>query len=113
MKVYLVGSIALVCFLLAVSMVMAVPQSTKYEPTETESLQLQLVQARAQLAQQQFNFAQQNLSKAADEFNQTATKIIKAHQWPDDIHVDPNTLAFVEAPKRTAPAAPPAPGPTK
>ena len=98
-------------------------QTAKYEPTETESLQLQLAQAHAQLAQQQFNYAQENLSKAANEFNQTATKIVKAHGWPEDLRVDPNTLTFIELPK--LPKAPiasdgekpmtpaPAPGPKK
>jgi len=98
-------------FLLFISMVARTQTPPKYEPNETETLQLQLAQAHAQLAQQQFNYAQQNLSKAADEFSQTATKIIKAHKWPEDLRIDPNTLAFTEAPK-PAPAPPPVPEPS-
>jgi uncharacterized protein HemX len=106
-KIYLVCMIVVVLGLTLVG-VYASPQEKKYEPTETETLQLQLAQAHAQLAQQQFNYAQMNLQKAAQEFNDAATKIIKAHKWPEDLRVDPNTLAFTEAPK-PAPATPPAP----
>lgn len=81
----------------------------KYEPTEIQSLRLQVKQKDAILAQQSIasaqqavTLAQQNFTKAIEEMNAEAETIKKANKWPETVQLNPQTLAFEAKPQVAA-----------
>ena len=88
----------------------------KFQPTEVQSLRLQVKQKDAQLAQRDLSDAcgggpgaplgrlQQAFQQAFTNLTGEAEKIKQENKWPTSTQFDPNTLQFAEPPK---PAPPP------
>jgi hypothetical protein len=68
----------------------------KYEPTEVESLRLQLKQRDAQLAQVAVQQANAVFQKTVADFNAEVDAIKKAHGWPAEVQIDQTRLASNE-----------------
>ena len=68
----------------------------KYEPTEVQSLRLQLRQKDLIIAKQNFNLASQAL-------NEEATRVVIENKWPNDLEFSQETLTFSAAKKPPVP----------
>jgi len=73
----------------------------KYQPDPTQSLRLQLKHKDGEMAQIQFNLAQQNLNKALNDITAEGEAIKKENGWPVELILDPNTLTFKMPPAPT------------
>jgi hypothetical protein len=76
----------------------------KFEPTEIQSLRLQIRQRDAQIAQKDLFTANQRFQLTLGELQAEAQKIKTENKWPADVRFNPDTLVFEEPPK---PAEPP------
>jgi predicted lipid-binding transport protein (Tim44 family) len=74
------------------------PPPKKYQPTEVESLRLQVKQKDAQLASYQAQQAQQAAQKAYADLMAEADKVKEAEHWPANVQFDPSQLSFSEPP---------------
>lgn len=71
----------------------------KYQPTELQTLRLQLAQQQAQLAQKDMFIAQQNLQAALAALKAESDKVKQANNWDASVIFNPDTLMFIDAPK--------------
>jgi hypothetical protein len=83
-----------------------VPPGSKIEPTEVETLQLQLAQKDAIIAQQQSQSLHQQAALADQQsqdklsaLQKLAEEIKRKHGWGDDVTFDPNRPGFTKADK--------------
>jgi high-affinity K+ transport system ATPase subunit B len=67
-----------------------------YQPTEIQTLHLQVKQRDAQLAQKDFFIAQQNLQIALKALNDEAAKVKVENNWPDGLVFNQEKLSFTE-----------------
>jgi hypothetical protein len=65
-----------------------------YKPNEIQSLQLQVLQRDAIIAQKDLNAAQAAYQKALTALTDKGNEVKKANKWPDNVQFDPNTLNF-------------------
>ena len=78
---------------------------SKYQPTEVQSLRLQVAQKNAQLAQVALQQAQRNFQDAFAALNAEAAKVKAEQKWDDaKVTFNADTLTFADAPVK-----PPAP----
>ena len=76
-------------------------QVVKYEPSETEKLQLQVLQLKAINAQKDFNYAQNTFNQSVKELTDKSLEIKKAHKWDDSVIFEPNSLTYsIKAPEK-------------
>jgi hypothetical protein len=76
-------------------LLLAIPQGQeekKYEPTEVQSLRLQVKQKDTQLAQIAFQ-------RALGALYEEASKVKKENNWPNELVINPDTLTFSMPPK--------------
>lgn len=80
------------------------PPPSKYQPTEVQSLRLQVAQKNAQLAQAALQSAQRAFADAFSALQQEAAKVKAEQKWDDaKVTFNPDTLTFVDAPTPAAP----------
>lgn len=84
------------------------PPLAKYQPTEVQSLRLQVAQKNAQLAQAALQQAQRNFQDAFAALNAEAEKVKAEEHWDAKVTFDPDKLTFAEAAVAAAPAPAPA-----
>ena len=68
--------------------------SLKYEPSENEKLQLQVLQLKAINAQKDLNYAQNTFNQSVKELNDKSLEVRKSHKWDDNVIFDANTLTY-------------------
>jgi hypothetical protein len=95
--IHLVGGI-LTSFLISLAVASQAPQPKKYQPSEVESLRLQVKQKDAQLASYQAQQAQQAAQKAYADLMAEADKIKESEHWPANVMFSPQDLSFSEPP---------------
>jgi hypothetical protein len=64
------------------------------QPTELQTLKLQLKQRDAQVAQKDVYIAQQNFQRAVDALRFEAEQVKIDNKWPQSVQFDPDTLKF-------------------
>lgn len=99
--------------LVGISIIDAQQSPKPYEPSEVQSLRLQVAQKDAQLAFNNLQQAQAEYQKAFTALNKLADQTKKDNKWPDDVHFDFSTLTFTAAPAKPAPAPEPAKKPAE
>jgi len=102
----LIGSLLgiLFAFLLA-----AAQAPSKYQPSEVQSLRLQLALKNAQLAQRDAADAQQRFQNSLNDLRTEGEKVRTENKWPDTVKFDPSTMTFVEPPAPAKKEDPPKP----
>ena len=97
----MIGSVlgVLFAFLLAVAQ-----GPSKYQPSEVQSLRLQLALKNAQLAQRDAQDANQRFQNSLRDLNVEGEKVRVENKWPDTVKFDAGTMTFVEPPPPPAPA---------
>jgi len=77
---------------------------SKYQPSEVQSLRLQLALKNAQLAQRDAQDANQRFQNSLRDLNVEGEKVRVENKWPDTVKFDAGTMTFVEPPPPPAPA---------
>jgi hypothetical protein len=101
-------SITLVAVIAAMGMIVLMniqamaqsPPASTYQPTEVQSLRLQVAQRDAQLAQRDVVAANQRFQAAVAALSTAGERVKQENKWPDDVHFDLDTLNFSQAPAK-------------
>jgi hypothetical protein len=96
----------LVMGLLVTAGVVMGADAPKYNPSEVQTLRLQVKQKDAQLAQLDMQAATERFQVALNGLQQAGEAVRVENKWPDTVKFDPNTLSFNEA---SAPIVAPTP----
>jgi len=75
-----------------------------YKASESQTLKLENLQLKAQLAQKDLQAAQAQFQQALVNLTNEAAAVKKANGWPDDTQFDPNTVSFSAPPPKPAAA---------
>jgi hypothetical protein len=71
----------------------------KYQPTEVQSLRLQVRQKDALLAKRALDDAQTAFQKALTDLNSESEKVKTENNWPKEVSFNPNDLSYTEPAK--------------
>lgn len=85
----------LIAVLLGVTMQVIRSEDSKYQPSEIQSLRLQVRHKDAIIAQKSLEQAQQNFSWAVKLLNEEGEKVRADNKWPEEVKFDADKLEFL------------------
>lgn len=80
-------------------MLSAQEKPQEFNPTEVQSLRLQVAQKDAMIARYQLQEAQLKFQTAYGHLLQVCHQVQLDNKWPDNVTCDPDTLAFKQPEK--------------